>query len=140
MERYSIFEITKDLFDRLMEDPIGKVALRRYNWTIQFIILDQQEPFYVEIKDGQPSFHTGTILEKMSWSERTVVEADSETYKAICNGSLKPSDALIAGRLSVSGLLSRRTQGCWTTCLLRLGQVSNYNEYLHSGYVKRWLR
>lgn len=102
MAEASLHEAVKGIFDRVGGSPPGREALRMYDHTLVFSVMDG-EPFHLEVKAGKAQVKPGLpaprpITEAHEFKAREAVFRDFFTgrrrfYDAVHEGDLYPMAA-----------------------------------------------
>lgn len=141
-----LFESLKSFSERIQRSPNGRNALKAFNCTVQFRVVDripEDTPmdwyfqsdgdwYYMDIKDGDVSYGRGDVREQRDWKYCVLVHVDLETLQTILEARMTPVEALFENRLCIANSHTGTVPGAWVTTLLRLGQsVDRYGNYLH---------
>ncbi len=149
-----MFGEIKNFFNGIKASESVKDALKLYNATIQFRIVEKfpagipsdfffktdGEWYYIDVNDGELSFGEGDVRKKRDWKSCILVQVEREVLESIFEGKLGPKDAVYSDRMHVGNALNGAANAWWVTTLLRLGQVrDNYQNYMHSGRKKSYM-
>ena len=102
MSKSSLYESVKDVFQRVSDSPSGREALKMYDHTLVFSVMDG-EPFHVEVKAGKAQVKPGLppprpIAEAHEFKAREQVFHEffvgrRRLYDAVHEGDLYPMAA-----------------------------------------------
>lgn len=129
-----MFTRMENFFRNLSESKLSKNILSRFDFTIQFRIVDkvkdqpcewygsgEGEWCYIDFQKGQPHFGQGNVQSERDWVHTTLVEVEKKALDAILERKERAVEALLDDRLTIGG-------GNWPVVLLlfRLGQIPRY--------------
>jgi hypothetical protein len=149
-----IYNSVRVFFDDLARSEC-RGALRLFDATLQFRAVDvlPEDPptqwffessgdwFYVDLKDGRPTFGKGDVRDQRDWKHCVLIQVGKEALEEVLSGKERPIEAVLKKKLFVGNQWVAGAPGGWVICLLRLGQVKDrYWDYLHTSRVKAFMK